>query len=117
VIFWEKSMRLPIAEYCKQQVKGWSPVSPKICLAPPGEVPFFCSFINEQNGIHMMASIRDYGKLQYIHVSIAPIRFFLPNKTNQEHQNLILDSAFEIIKIFLEKENLLNNQMICEDQK
>lgn len=54
----------PIEAYCRMQVAGWHylPIL-------PGQA----SFIHPTRGIHLVADVKDLGRLKTIHLSLTPI--------------------------------------------
>ena len=69
-------------------------------MAPIGQESAYCGFLRESDGAHVMASIKDLGRLQTIHVSIAPIRFYRPDWTDEEHQRELFAVTPDIIETF-----------------
>jgi hypothetical protein len=93
-------MRKPISTYCRQEVEGWNTLPPSMVVAPPGEEDFYCGFIRESDGVHLMASVKDYGKLQTIHVSLGPIRYYRPDLSDAEHEQLVFDATYDVVQCF-----------------
>lgn len=67
---------------------------------PPGQEEYTCAYFNQSEGIQMIASIRDTGALQLIHVSIGQINFFRPDLTESELYEYTLDQAPDILDLF-----------------
>jgi len=93
-------MRKPISTYCLQEVDGWNKLPPSMVLAPPGEEAFYCAFIREKDGVHLLASVKDYGKLLTIHVSLGPIRYYRPDLTDEEHEQYVFDVTPKVVECF-----------------
>lgn len=83
--------------YCIQEVPGWSKLPP---LLPDEDQ---CTFICVEYGMHFLTSIKNYGALQYIHVSIASVRSLRLDLTEQQHLDLIFDATVEAIEKFFPK--------------
>jgi hypothetical protein len=90
----------PIATYCLQEVDGWQKLPPTMVLCPPGKELSYCGFLRERDGVHFMASVKDLGAIQRLHVSIAPIRFYRQDWTDEEHQDHLFDISPEVIESF-----------------
>ncbi len=86
-----------ISDYCNSNVDGWN-LLPDILK--PQENESSCGFMRIKDGIHLMASIKDYGDMQCIHVSLAPIRTLRKDWTEEDHVGHIFDIAYEVIKSF-----------------
>lgn len=90
-----------ISDYCKQDVEGWN-ILPDILPnftnsnMPNKEI----SFLRIVDGVHLMASIKNYGDMECIHVSLAPIRTLRKDWTEEDHIGHIFDIAYEVIKSF-----------------
>lgn len=92
--------RKPISTYCRQEVEGWDKLPPEMVLAPAGEEEFYCGFMRRHDGVHLMASVKDYGSLQTVHVSLAPVRFYRPDLTTEEHLEYIYDITPDAVESF-----------------
>ena len=91
--------RKPISTYCRQEVEGWDKLPPQMVVAPPGEEEFYCGFMRK-DGVHLMASVKDYGRLQTVHVSLAPVRFYRPDLTDEEHLEYIYEVTPDVVESF-----------------
>ncbi len=76
-----------IAEYVNHKVDGWAET-----MLLPGQLVF----INAQEGIQLTTDVKDYGKLQVIHASIAPLHTIDTPPTVEE---LFFRTA-EILQLF-----------------
>lgn len=92
--------RKPIAAYCDQGVPGWNKLPELFVQAYPGEEDFSCGFLNSELGLHMMASVKDFGVLHVIHLSLGPIKSFDPSLSEAEWAVRIQDNAFSIAESF-----------------
>lgn len=90
----------PISTYCKQEVDGWNCLPASMVLAALGDEEFCCGFLRESDGAHMMASVKDLGAIKVIHVSIAPIRFYKKDWSDEEHQRHLFANTPEIVASF-----------------
>lgn len=90
----------PISVYCKQEVQGWAKLPVFLNLVFPGMEDYSCSFLNDKEGFHLLASVKDLGSLQQIHVSLAPIMYYRPDKTEKEMVEEIVYRAGDIIREF-----------------
>lgn len=90
----------PISSYCKQEVVGWNRLPPEMVMARSGEEDFSCGFINSVLGLHMMASVKDFGVLQVIHLSIGPIKSYDSSLTNEEWERRIYANVVDIAETF-----------------
>ena len=90
----------PISVYCKQEVEGWAKLPVFMNLVSPGQEDYSCGFLNDKQGIHFLASVKDFGVLQQIHVSLAPIMYYRPDKTESEMVEEIVYQAGDIIEKF-----------------
>ena len=93
-------MKNPIATYCCQEVEGWNKLPDSLVLPRLGEEEFTCGFFREEDGIHFLATVTEFDNLTLIHVSIAPIRFFKKDWTDEDHMGHIFDVTPEVIKSF-----------------
>ena len=59
-------------------------------------LPDQLAFINAQEGIQLLADVKDYGRLQVIHVSLAPIHTVPTPPTVEE----LLYQTAEILQLF-----------------
>lgn len=68
------------------------------------------NFINEENhvgfisrtyGVNFIASLKDYGALQCIHVSLTPIRSLRPNWSDKYHEEYMMANASDIVQTFM----------------
>ena len=91
--------RKPIATYCKQEMLGWDKLPPEI-MALPGDEEFSCGFIRRKDGLHLMASVKDFDVLNVIHLSVGPIKSLNPTLSDQEWEKYILSSVCSIAKDF-----------------
>lgn len=85
----------PITTYCKQQVEGWNPLPAMNSMFPEQ-----LNFINDKEGIQLMTSIKDYGVLQVIHVSIGQVRTLRPDLTEEQLAENIRERTPHIINDF-----------------
>lgn len=90
----------PISVYCKQEVQGWAKLPVFMNLVFPGMEDYSCSFLNDRDGYHLLASVKDLGSLQQIHISLAPIMYYRPDKTEEEMVEEIVHNAGDIIEKF-----------------
>jgi hypothetical protein len=91
----------PIATYCKQNVSGWDDVTKYVAKESGyNNNDCFCSFANPVSGLNFVASVRDLGVLNIIHVTIAPLRVIRPEWTDEQWQDFIVISAKSIIGDF-----------------
>jgi len=90
----------PISVFCKQEVEGWAKLPVFLQLITPGLEDYSCSFLNAKEGIHLMASMKDLGSLQQIHVSLAPIMHYRPDQTENGMVEEIVYKAGDIIEMF-----------------
>lgn len=92
--------RKPIASYCRQEVVGWHKLPPEMVLAHPGEEEFSCGFFNTVAGLHMMASVKDFGVLQVLHLSVGKISSYDPTMTAEEWDQRIYANVVDIAETF-----------------
>jgi hypothetical protein len=90
----------PISVYCKQDVHGWAKLPMELCLPKPGQEDFTCSFLNESLGLQLLTTIEDLGSLQQIRVSIAPVKYYNPELSDEEWVREIQSKAGNIIESF-----------------
>jgi hypothetical protein len=90
----------PISVYCKQDVQGWAKLPTELCLPKPGQEDFTCSFLNESLGLQLLVTIEDLGSLQQIRVSIAPVKYYRPELSDEEFVQEIQSKAGNIIESF-----------------
>jgi hypothetical protein len=90
----------PISVYCEQEVDGWVKLPVFLNMAFPGQEDYTCSFLNQKEGIHLLASVKDFGVLQQVHVSLAPIMAYRKDKTESEMVEEIVYRAGDIIQEF-----------------
>lgn len=93
-------MSRTISDYCKQDVEGWNilpDILPDILPNMPNKE---ISFLRIVDGIHLMVSIKDFGAIECIHVSLAPIRSLKKDWTDDDHMGHIFDITYEVIKSF-----------------
>lgn len=91
--------RKPIATYCKQEMLGWD----KLPSSSPDNAisaEFSCGFIRCKDGIHLMASVKDFEILNVIHLSVGPIKSLNPTLSDQEWEKHILSSVRSIANDF-----------------
>ena len=88
-----------IATYCRQEAEGWDKFPAYLVPSPPGEEDLYCGFMRK-DGAHMMASVKDYGRLQTIHVSIGPIYSLRPDLTPEELKDYLFSITPEVIETF-----------------
>jgi len=92
-------MRKAIDSYCLQKIAGWHKF-PSELVASLGEEEFYCGFFNPVAGLHMMASVKDLGALQVIHLSIGKISSFDPDMTEEDWDQRIYSNAADIAETF-----------------
>lgn len=88
-----------IADYCKQEVPGWTKLPVEFCFARQGEEHLTCSFMS-QDGIQIIASIRDYGKLKVLHASIGEVRSLRPELNEDEMAEFIEIETPRVLQTF-----------------
>lgn len=93
----------PISVYCKQEVVGWARLPMELCLPKPGQEDFTCSYLNESLGIQLLATIEDLGSLQQIRVSLAPVKYYRPEISEEDFVKEIQLRAGDIIEEFFGK--------------
>lgn len=91
--------RKPIAAYCKQEVHGWNKL-PQLVPSLPGEEGYTCSFLNDVLGLHMLASVKDVGVMQVIHLSLAPVKSFDHGMSNEDWNQRIFANMADIAESF-----------------
>ena len=92
--------RKPISTYCRQEVEGWNKLPDAMVLPLPGEEEFCCGFIREEDGVHLMVTLDDLNSLTIIHISLAPIRFYKKDWTDEEHLDHIFNVTPDIVETF-----------------
>jgi hypothetical protein len=94
-------IKKPISVYCKQQMDGWQRLSDDFINAIyPLNTEYTCGFVRLEDGIQMMASIKCFNGISTIHVTLAPIRDYRPDWTDEEHVGHIFDIASKLISSF-----------------
>lgn len=90
----------PISVYCRQEVEGWVKLPSILNMSPPGEEDYSCGFLNQKEGMHLLASVKNLGVLHQIHVTIGPIMAYCKNKTEEEMATKIASQADAILENF-----------------
>jgi hypothetical protein len=90
----------PIWKYCVKDPPGWMPMPQVIeALYPSSQQHLACCYIR-QDGIQMTADLKDYGALQVIHLSLGPVKYFRPELNEQEWEEFLILSAYEVANTF-----------------
>lgn len=95
-----KLSRNPIAQYCKQEVNQWIKLPIELCAVLPHEEEFTCAFISEEDGLHLMASVKPIEHVYCIHVSLSLLRTFKPNWSKEHHLGHLFDKSHQILNQF-----------------
>lgn len=93
-------MRKPISTYCIQEAAGWDTLPPNMVVAPLGEEAFYCAFMRRTDGVHVMASVKDYGRLNTVHLSVGPIKFYRPEFTDAQWEEYLVGVSGEVVTTF-----------------
>lgn len=74
----------PISTYCKQEVPGWELLPEKMLFCEEGKEAFSCSFINKDEGIQFLASVKESDQGDYILASIGQLSFLRRDLTRDQ---------------------------------
>ena len=90
----------PIWKYCIKDPPGWMPM-PQIIemLYDAQHQHLACAFMRE-DGIQMTADLKDYGRLQVIHMSIGPVKYYRPELNEEEWKEFLFYSSHEVAETF-----------------
>lgn len=87
-----------IKDYCPQEVEGWHTMPSAFNFAKPGQEHLTCSFLRP-DGINLIVSIKDYGRVKILHASIGPIES-LSKLTKSELNDFIYQETPSIFQTF-----------------
>ena len=85
--------------YCVKDPPGWDAFPEAILATMPDKVDLACCYARG-DGVQMVTSVKDLGRLQVIHVSISPLLSLRPEFNEQDWDEYILGNAHEIIQTF-----------------
>lgn len=95
-----------IADYLVQsEPVGWVKF-PNFVETPAGYVaaehpPESCAYLRERDGIHFMATIRNFGVLSVIHISIGPVKYYRPkDESSEDLEEYLVEVSPEVAQTF-----------------
>lgn len=62
--------------------------------------PESCAYLRQRDGVHFMATIKNLGVLQVIHVSIGPVKYYRPDETPEQLDEYLIEVAPEVVQTF-----------------
>lgn len=92
-----------IKDYCKQDVDGWHPMPTMLNFAPKGQEDNTCAFLHP-DGIHLLASIKNWGNMNVIHVSIGPINGISKLSRDELDKLIMRETPFILDSFFGDRE-------------
>lgn len=90
----------PISHYCHHLDAAWVPLPDELNFAAPGNEDYTAAYLNQTEGLQMIASVKDLGAYRVIHVSIGQINFCRPDLNEQELYEHSLSEAAVILELF-----------------
>ena len=95
-----KQNRKPISNYCLQPDEEWHKLPIEFCAVLPNEEPYTIGFVNKEYGFHFMASVKHLEEHCCIHVSLALLRVWKSEWSEEEHLGHLFDNAHKILNLF-----------------
>lgn len=93
--------RKTIQTYCKQEAEGWIHLPEVVEAAfPQSEWPHAYCFLRQKDGIQLIASVEDMGRITAIHISVSSVRSMQPDMTDEESVYYLMDVIPEVVKTF-----------------
>ena len=75
-----------------KEVEGW--------VFMDSIIPDHFGYFHVEDGLQIIFSIKDYGLLNILHVSVNPVRNMRKDLTDKEHEVLIIEKAPSIVRAF-----------------